>query len=99
MIEKFRKKPIEIDMMLWDGTPERLEQIKRWVPPRVGSDGVTLTLPSVLFNETSGLRIWNEQEHQYIEIPLGHRVAKGALGEFYPVSPAAIAETFEPVSR
>ena len=42
------------------------------------------------------LEVWNDQESAWIPCPVGHSVVKGRLGEFYPISPAAIAETYEP---
>jgi len=91
-IEKRRKKPFVIEVLLWDGTnfPQILEFAGKgghdWgnARPRVG--GVRV------------IEVWNEQEQAWIAVPLGHRVARGALGEFYPMSPQAYEETTEPAA-
>lgn len=95
MIETFRKKPVIVDTVLWDGTWERLAEIRDWI------DSATTTWPeqpAFTFDPASGLRLWNDQENCYVDCPVGHRVVKGRLGEFYPISPAAVAETYERVA-
>lgn len=41
-------------------------------------------------------RIWNTQEGCAIDLKVGHHVVQGPLGEFYPLSPAALELTYEP---
>lgn len=96
MIERFRKRPLEVEMMLWDGTPERGHQISDWVDSyRTDRD----PLGSLFLFDTAYAQVWNREERQWLSVPVGHRVAKGKLNEFYPVSPAAIAETFDPAPQ
>ena len=92
-IDRFRKKPIVVDTILWDGTLDRLADIVNWV----GHAPTPCGAPPVLYNEQAGLRIWNAEENQYIDVPQNHRVVKGARGEYYPISPEAVAETYEAV--
>lgn len=94
-IERFRKKPLVVDTMLWDGTTKRLFEIRAWL------DLVRMPLdtPLFLYNAEWGLRLWNDQEGCYVDCPVGHRVVRGALDEFYPISPDAVAETYEAVDR
>jgi hypothetical protein len=44
------------------------------------------------------LEVWNEQERHWLPCPVGHVVMRGALGELYPVSPAALRCTYDPVA-
>ena len=96
-VERWTDKPRVVEMMPWDGTAECAEAIQRWV----GSfeDGDPLFLPGVDENSVSriaaatrysGAQVWNTQERCWVSCPVGHRVAKGRLGEFYPISPAAL---------
>jgi hypothetical protein len=94
LIERFRKRPIVVETILWDGTPERAEEIRNWIGD--GLEGESLFLaPEEMSGVNEHARVWNDQEHCWIPVPLGHRVVKGALGELYPISPAALVETFE----
>jgi hypothetical protein len=89
-IERFRKRPIVVDTILWDGTVGRLAAMLAWI----GHTPTPCGAPPVLYNEQSGLRVWNAEENQYIDVPIGHRVVKGQLGEHYPISPEAVENTY-----
>lgn len=43
-----------------------------------------------------GLQVWNDQEQTWFSVPEGHTVIRGALCEYYPVSPEALARTYGP---
>ena len=82
-IERRRKKPDVIEMLLFDGANG--EQV----------DDFTGGLVS--FGRPDGqIEVWSSQEEAWIVIPVGHRVARGVLGEFYPLSPQAYQETTVP---
>lgn len=82
-VELRRKKPAVIPMLLFDGTNG--EQVDDF------ADG------QVNFGRTDGqIEIWNAQEKAWQVVPVGHRVVKSTLGEFYPMSPKAYEETTEP---
>lgn len=87
-IETWTGKPRVVEMMLWDGTAETGDAIAEWVG--FSTDGGRLwrvrhgKAPDVF------AEIWNTQELCWVNCPVGHRVAKGRLGEFYPISPAAL---------
>lgn len=95
-IEIFRKKPITVETMLWDGTPERAEQIKQWVG-RKDTGEYRFLLPEELPSTSiDDAHVWNEQEHGWIPCPVGHRIVKDPFGDLYPVSPEGIAGFYEP---
>jgi hypothetical protein len=82
-IERRRKKPVAIEMLLFDGTNS--QQVDDF------TDGY------INFGRNDGhIEVWNRQENAWIVIPVGHRVVRGALGEFYPMSPQAYQDTTEP---
>jgi hypothetical protein len=87
--EIHRKKPVEIEMMPWSGNVEDLRDVQDWVGGLL-SRVVGTDLPG-----DHKLQVWNAQESCWLDVPIGHHIARGALGEYYPVSPEAIKKTFE----
>lgn len=82
-VTRYRKKPVTVDTIRWTGT--NLPAIRAFA----GDD-------NVMCPAGGDLEVWNDQESAWIPCPLGHSVVKGRLGEFYPISPAVITETYEP---
>lgn len=92
-VEQFRRRPTTVDTILWDGTPERARHIKAWTGRR--ADGVRrFLLPSDSAGQWEQAHVWNEQERDWFPVPVGHRIVRGRLGEFYAVSPDAIQATY-----
>lgn len=89
-IERRRKKPLPIEVLVWDGT--NFGQVDGFA----GDDGQG-NRNARLFG--AGLEVWNEQDQSWLGVMLGHRVAKGALGELYPMSQQAYEETTEPAAE
>jgi len=89
-IVAFRKKPVTVQAIQWTGANYgAIEQF-------TGGTGV---LEADLPGQQAGrLQIWNDQEQAWIPCPEGHWVVRGVLGEYYPVSPAAVATTYEPAT-
>lgn len=78
-----RKKPVEVRTLEWDGS--NLEELRTFCggafePPTPGY----------------GAQLWNAEEECWINLPVGHHAVRGPLGEFYPLSPAALELTYEP---
>lgn len=95
-VEVFRKLAVEVEAVVWDGTPERARFLKEWTVQPNGTPGFLLTTDGL--DKWEDARVWNNQESCWVACPEGHRVVKGRLGEFYPISPAAVAETYERVT-
>jgi hypothetical protein len=78
-----RKKPIDVDTLLWTGS--NIEEMRRFC--------------GHAFTQLPGhtAEIWNSEEHCSIPVPEGHHVVRGPLGELYPLSPAALELTYEPL--
>lgn len=86
-----RKKPINVPTLLWDGTnADEVQEFCGRVPGRA----VMAFQPPIL---TGPGRVWNSEEECWVSVPTGHHLVRGPLGELYPLSPAAVAETYEPV--
>jgi hypothetical protein len=86
-VQRFRKKPVTVQCLLWTGT--NIEALREFAQDEGGS---------VLDLSAGKLEIWNSEERDWIACPVGHTLVRGLLGEFYPVSPDALAKGFEPVT-
>jgi hypothetical protein len=100
MIEKLRKRPVEVETMLWDGTGERAAAIRAWVGWRdnlAGGDRAFL-LPQ---ERPAGIGIgaallWVAHNKSWSPLPVGYRVARELDGSgFYPLSPDGAAAGYE----
>jgi hypothetical protein len=91
MIETYRRKPTVAVMVLWDGSDRAVEEISSWT----GLGRVDFSVFHL--NDDGGAAIFNTEEHCWIPVPIGHRIIRGPLGEFYPISPAALEKTYEAV--
>lgn len=87
-ILKVRKKPIEVEAMLWDGSPESTIDILGWMGER--SLAATAGIPTQLVIQT-------------LEGPLnasvGDYIIKGVEGEFYPCKPTVFVTSYEMVEQ
>ena len=81
---KYRKKPIVIDAVQWEGTTESWESIMamgdiRWEPGEMGS--LSFSIQTI--------------DGNYAKISKGVWVCKGIKGEFYPCQPDIFDATYE----
>lgn len=92
MIKKFRKKPVVIDAIQWDGTAHSTLLIENFVgqslalrpnPEGQTADRHFLMIPTL------------ESPH---EASVGDWIIKGVNGEFYPCKPDIFEKTYEPVN-
>ena len=86
-MQKFKKKPVVIDAVQWDGTEELADQIASdWVAPNSGITIMTHDGCDSVFIETL------EGE---MEAKVGDWVIRGVAGELYPCKPEIFAATYE----
>lgn len=103
-IEKLRKKPVEVETMLWDGTDEAAKAIEAWV----GRREVDVSLPGGPRETVGGQPVWYPpsgdrdatlyvaHNSSWSPLPVGYRVAKELDGSgFYPLSPEGAAAGYE----
>jgi len=85
---KFRKKPVMIEAIRWDGT--NLGELQAWGCPAT-------PLPSA----GDGLIIGTCEDgpnHEAVHVAdMGDWIIRGIKGEFYPCKPDIFAATYEPV--
>ena len=80
----FRKKPVVIEAVLWDGKEETYLGIQNWMGAKASDVGC------ILQNE---LRIWTLEGVMVANI--GDWIIKGVKGEFYPCKPDIFQATYE----
>lgn len=91
MIRYFRKKPISVPMLEWTG--ENLDEIQQFTGRVPDDDGILLFR---LINDIA--KVYNTEETGWIPCPVGHHVVKGVRGEFYPISPAVLEQSYDEVT-
>lgn len=92
--QRFRKKPVEIDAMLFDGSAESATPIIDWVldgghtaryhAEDEGGPGLSAAMIAI-----------DTLEGTMRAMP-GDWIIRGVQGEFYPCKPDIFAETYEP---
>lgn len=104
--KRYRKKPVVIEAMYFDGTAESAAEIIGWA----ASHGVTITHHCDTSDEghhcdTLGV---NREETHWLRIPTlegemlahgGAHVIKGVANEFYPCKPDIFAATYDEVAQ
>ena len=84
---KFRKLPVVIDAIQWDGTIDTMNQLNEWIDPLRVDYSKTPDAPSCTIPTLEGDMIAN----------LGDWVIKGVKGECYPCKPDIFNATYERV--
>lgn len=98
MPERFRKKPVEIEAMKWDGTAAGATPIIDWIL----ANGATATY--VCSNPDRCAETSGDTPHCIVirtlegdmRADVGDWIIKGVRGEFYPCKPDVFAATYEP---
>lgn len=98
--QKYRKKPVEIEAMQWDGTAEGATPIINWIL-QAGASAYYNCLNAQRCQEHSGdtphsiaIRTLEGTMHA----DLKDWVIRGVQGEFYPCKPAIFEATYEVVA-
>lgn len=85
---KYRKKPVEVEAILWDGSNETINKIVLLDPEKIelgANDKMQVT--TIYIRTLEGL----------MSAFLGDWIIKGVNGEFYPCKPDIFEKTYEPV--
>jgi len=85
---KFRKKPIVIEAIRWDGT--NLDELKEWNAP------VTIMPATGRASLIIGTLEDGPNSEAIHVATLGDWIIRGVAGEFYPCKPDIFAATYEP---
>ena len=85
---KFRKKPVVIEAMLFDGTKQTGYEILKWAGPNCGMEYVQTPVVGIMrINTLEGV----------MSAGIGDWIIKGVNGEFYPCKPDIFEKTYDPV--
>lgn len=87
---KFRKKPVEIEAMFFDGTEDTLHEISRWMTN--GQDAFE-TFENYEGGDVESVKI--ETLEGDMTASVGDWIIRGVKGEFYPCKPDIFAATYD----
>lgn len=97
--EKFRKKPIEVEVMQWDGSDESNEDIQRWTSGKAWPSRRTEVYKSE--DGLKRIRGWFVLRIRTAEgtmwANIGDYIIRGIYGEFYPCTPHVFEATYEKI--
>lgn len=85
---RFRKKPVEIEAMRWDGSS--YEDVIKWANNASDGNGTTIRFDSVL-----GLSVRTLEGEMFVIT--GDWIICGIKGEFYPCKPDIFEMTYEKI--
>ena len=94
-VEQYRKKPVTIKAILWDGT--NIDEALQFMSPiedLPNNDGYIK--PGVGHTPSSG-ELYIPTLEGTMTAQAGDYIIKGIQGEFYPCKPDIFAKTYEPV--
>lgn len=83
---KFRKKPVVINAVQWNGDVDSWNEIQKM--------GCTNTIPGGMGTKSFSIRTLEG----YMKADCGDWIIKGVAGEFYPCKPDIFEKTYEPAS-
>ena len=89
MIKSYRKKPVVITAVLWDGKTETLEVLNK----EFGIDPLTVSVGKK--GEEDKIKIETLEGTMLADV--GDYIIKGVNGEFYPCKPDIFEKTYEEV--
>ena len=87
---KYRKKPVVIDAILWTGGDYEclnnfcgMEWARADAVDEIGPD------------DKENVVVYNKEEKQWLNAPVGHWIIRGLKGEYYPCSPDVFEQSYE----
>lgn len=78
-----KKVQIQSSEYPWSGTHESYLELLDFVPPNK-------LRYELIENHPIHLQVYNDLEHQWLNVPVGHWLVKGLKGEFYPCEAGAM---------
>jgi hypothetical protein len=93
--QRYRKKPVVIEAVQFDGTSFTAESIKAWVD----KSGGQATLYSFNWDDFGRTELCIETMEGRMIVSDGDWIIRGIAGEFYPCKPDIFATTYEVVTN
>jgi hypothetical protein len=95
-IERFRRLPKIVETIEWTGGETTAARLRGWVGYRDNGE-CRFLLPEEVAGVVEHAILWVDHSNAWVPVPVGHRVVKESDGNgFYPISPEAVAATWEP---
>ncbi|ROZ49407.1 hypothetical protein EEB13_05655 [Rhodococcus sp. WS3] len=96
--QTFRKKPVEIQAMQWDGTAEGATPIVEWIVTQGGNAAHDrIAVSGSRFNTQYDEKIYINTLEGPITASPNDWVIRGVQGEFYPCKPDIFTQTYDTV--
>lgn len=95
---KYRKRPVEVEAMCWDGTADGATPIIQWIHDGGGSCSYDCATEPCSGDE-GGHNITISTLEGYMTATAGDYVICGVQGEFYPCKPDIFDATYEAVEK
>lgn len=97
-MSRYRKKPVEIEAMQWDGTANGATRIIDWILGHGSTATYTCSNPDRCAEHDGDTphAISIRTLEGTMRADLGDYVIRGLRGEFYPCKPDIFAATYEP---
>ncbi|MDG2025922.1 MAG: hypothetical protein P8J50_02330 [Acidimicrobiales bacterium] len=88
----FRKKPVIVEAMLWDGSPESADAVLAWIHAGAPDDE---KLAEYTDPRDSGAEFATHTLEGRLTASPGDWIIRGVVGEFYACKPEVFADTYE----
>ena len=97
-IKRYRKKPVVIEAVQWDGTSGGANTVIDWIS---GNEGCARyrCAPGGCTGTEEGHRVAIETLEGTMSADAGDFIIRGVQGEFYPCKPEIFEKTYEAVGR
>ncbi len=97
--QQYRKRPVVVEAMHWDGTEACLQEALRFVDfSSLPDDGVHVGGPGIGYMPALGTLDIPTLEGTMTASP-GDWIIRGVAGEFYPCKPDIFAATYESIDQ
>lgn len=97
--QRFRKRPVEVEAVQWDGTAIGADSVIRWILASGGTAKYACLDTDTCLNERedAGHTIAIETLEGTMNAVADDWIIRGVAGEHYPCKPAIFESTYEPV--
>lgn len=96
---KFRKKPVVIEAIQWDGSRDRFNTIYEWANPSGDAISAPITSDGCFDSGDDVQNLCIDTLEGTMLARVGDWIIRGVKGEYYPCKPEVFAATYEPAEE